>query len=126
MQVEAAEASVIRELEERLLRPDVRASAAALGTLLADDFVEFGSSGTVYNKRSIIVALLREEPDGEPCTMRDFAARRLAVDVILVTYRIVESRTLRSSIWRAADGRWQMVFHQGTPTDPAVVVPCAS
>jgi hypothetical protein len=126
MQVEAAEASVIRELEERLLQPDVRASAAALGTLLADDSVEFGSSGTVYNKRSIIAALLREEPDGDPRTMRDFAARPLAVDVVLVTYRIVKSRTLRSSIWCAPDGRWQMVSHQGTPSDPAVVVPCAS
>jgi hypothetical protein len=126
MQVELAEASVIRELEERLLRPDVRASAAALGTLLADDFVEFGSSGAVYDKRSMIAALLREESDGEPCTMRNFAARRLAADVILVTYRIVESRTVRSSIWRAVDGRWHMVFHQGTPSDPAAVVPCAS
>ena len=126
MQVESAEASLIRELEQRLLQPDVRASEAALGALLADDFVEFGSSGTVYDKRSIIAALLREEPDGAPRTMRDFAARRLTTDVILVTYRIVESRTLRSSIWRAADGRWQMVFHQGAPSDPAAVVPCAS
>jgi hypothetical protein len=126
MQVEAAEASLVREQEERLLQPDVRASEAALGALLADDFVEFGSSGTVYDKRSIIAALLREVPDGEPCTMRDFATRRLAADIVLVTYRIVESRTLRSSIWRAAGGRWQMVFHQGTPSDPAAVVPCAS
>lgn len=126
MRVEAGEASLIRELEERLLRPDVRASEAALGALLTDDFVEFGSSGTIYDKRSIIAALLREEPDGEPRTMRDFAIRRLAADVVLVTYRIVESRTLRSSIWRAAGGRWQMIFHQGTPSDPAVVVPCAS
>jgi hypothetical protein len=126
MQVEATEASAIRDLEERLLRPEVRASAAALEALLADDFVEFGSSGTVYDKHSIIAALLREELDGEPCTMRDFAARRLAPGVVLVTYRITESRTLRSSIWRAVDERWQMVFHQGTPSDPAPAVPCAS
>jgi hypothetical protein len=25
-----------------------------------------------------------------------------------------QRRTLRSSIWKRIDGRWQMIFHQGT------------
>lgn len=33
-----------RDLEESLFRPEIRASATALDGLLADDFVEFGSS----------------------------------------------------------------------------------
>jgi len=122
----AKEASAIRDLEKQLLQPEVRSSAAALDELLADDFVEFGSSGTAYDKRSVITALLREKSQEAPPTMRDFVARRLAADVVLLTYRIVESRTLRSSIWRAAGGRWQMVFHQGTPSDSASTIPCAS
>jgi hypothetical protein len=44
----------------------------------------------------------------------------LAPDVVLATYRVVDEtrkqHTLRSSIWKLKDGRWQMVFHQGTPT----------
>jgi predicted lysophospholipase L1 biosynthesis ABC-type transport system permease subunit len=40
----------------------------------------------------------------------------------LVTYRLVvrrsdvegEAHSLRSSIWKAINGRWQMIFHQGT------------
>jgi Domain of unknown function (DUF4440) len=52
---------MLRQLEERLLAPDVRGSPAAADARLGDDFVEFGSSGTVYDKASILAAL-QEEP----------------------------------------------------------------
>jgi hypothetical protein len=39
----------LRELEESLLEPDVRKSEV-LADLLADDFIEFGSSRRIYNK----------------------------------------------------------------------------
>ena len=57
MEVEHA----LRELEERLLQPDVRRSPRALADLLADEFVEFGSSGRIFDKPQIIAAL-RDEP----------------------------------------------------------------
>jgi hypothetical protein len=47
MEADAALVRLLRDLEERLLRSDVRRSPTALGDLLADDFVEFGSSGRV-------------------------------------------------------------------------------
>jgi len=105
-------------LEERLLVPSVRASPAEVAMLLADEFIEFGSSGRIYDKQEII-RLLQQEQGGTQCTLADFSARKLAADVALVTYRVVESRTIRSSIWRLEDGRWRMVFHQGTKTDVA-------
>jgi hypothetical protein len=37
----------IRQLEENLLKPEVRSSRAELKKLLSDDFFEFGSSGKV-------------------------------------------------------------------------------
>ena len=52
------------------------------------------------------------------------AFRRFAVDVILVTYRIVDEPHARSSIWCAADGRWQMVFIRHTIRSGGHV-PCA-
>jgi hypothetical protein len=115
-----AEDVLPRSLEEQLLKPEVRGSSDEVGYLLADEFIEFGSSGRVYDKRQIIEALQQETPD--PTTrisLVDFVARRLASEVILVTYRTIrpdrpESR-LRSSIWKLVEGRWQMVFHQGTP-----------
>ena len=59
MQVEHALA--LRELEERLLQPDVRRSPRAVADLLADEFVEFGSAGRIFDKPQIIAAL-RDEP----------------------------------------------------------------
>jgi hypothetical protein len=117
-------ASIIRELEARLLQPHTRQSPEEVRALLADEFVEFGSSGRVWDKESTIAALQQEKEDLETPTraIHDFSTRRLAADVILVTYRIIavaRSRrtcTLRSSIWRLVDRRWQMSFHQGTPS----------
>ncbi len=113
---------VLRDLEERLLQPEVRHSPDELDRLLADEFVEFGSSGTVYDKQSIIDSL--GEESGVRITISDFKAISLAADVAFVTYRAVfhsdtsESthHSLRSSLWKLTEGSWQVVFHQGTPT----------
>jgi len=110
----------IRQMEERLLLPEVRKSIKELDEILADDFIEIGSSG-VYNKPQIIESLKDEPPTQR--SLADFKAFNLAPDVILVTYRVVKYSpsdrspvfSLRSSIWKFLDGRWQMVFHQGTP-----------
>ncbi|MEM7172749.1 MAG: DUF4440 domain-containing protein [Pseudomonadota bacterium] len=104
----------LRSLEEKLLDPAVRGSADLVNRHLAEDFVEFGRSGRVYDK-AIMVARLADGPgfDG-PRTIVDYSERFLAPTVRLLTYRILENGTLRSSIWRLAEGQWRMVFHQGT------------
>lgn len=47
----------IKELEVKLLLPEVRHSKKQLNKLLADEFLEFGKSGRVYTKSQIIEAL---------------------------------------------------------------------
>jgi hypothetical protein len=114
---------LIRHLEERLLQPDVRRSAQDVAELLADDFIEFGSSGRIYDKPATIAALQDESPF--EISLTDFQAKMLVPDVVLATYRAVRSasvatfptHSLRSSIWKRLDGRWQMIFHQGTPLE---------
>lgn len=106
------------ELEERLLQPGVRGSAGDVGALLAEDFVEFGISGRVFDKRQTLENLRSESPVRRSLT--DFKATPLAPGVFLTTYLAIRSGqqpaySLRSSIWRLIDGRWQMQFHQGTP-----------
>ena len=111
---------VLRALEERLLQADARQSATELDALLADDFLEFGSSGRIYNKQQVIAALQPESPT--TISITDFYTKVLAPNVVLVTYQAMRSgstetvavRSLRSSLWRFMDGRWQIVFHQGT------------
>lgn len=113
---------ILRRLEERLLQPEVRLSTEAVADLLADDFIEFGSSGQVFNKQQVIVGLQQESPARR--SLMQFNTTVLAPGIVLTTYRAVQYRslgespiyTLRSSIWKLIDGRWQMVFHQGTLT----------
>ena len=110
----------LRQLEERLLQPNVRKSAEEVSELLAHEFIEFGSSGRIFDKQQIIASLQME-----PTVRRslvDFKTWILAPGVVLVTYRAIRQGapgeppiySLRSSIWKLIDGRWQMVFHQGT------------
>ena len=63
MEVESKEAALLRSLEEQLLQPEIRKNSEKLGDLLADEFVEFGSSGRTFDKRSIIDRLPQEQGD---------------------------------------------------------------
>lgn len=53
-------------------------------------------------------------------TLTDFEIYPLSEDTVLTTYRVKDEtrmlNTLRSSIWKFIEGRWQMFFHQGTLT----------
>lgn len=115
---------LFRKLEQELHRPDIRSSREAVTVRLADDFLEFGSSGVVYDKAVIIDALAQEaSSDSLPLPeVHDFTVKVIAADSVLVLYRSVrrsdgaapDKTTLRSSIWKLSDGRWRMFFHQGT------------
>jgi ribonuclease HI len=106
---------VLRTREMELLDPDVRANPVRVRDLLHDDFVEFGSTGKVYNKRLLLDMLKGEK--AAKVVIREFSVRQLAADTALVTYRTVgesgqEAR--RSSVWIRSDGAWKLAFHQGT------------
>ena len=108
------------DLEQQLLQPSTRRDATALTSLLAGDFREFGSSGRIYTRQQIIDQLAAESP--RHITLSDPLCRQLAEDIALLTYRSTRtialkaaSHALRSSLWVRRDGRWQMLFHQGTP-----------
>jgi hypothetical protein len=116
----------LRQLEESLLDPTVRKNAELVSSLLADDFIEFGSSGKVFDKASIIEDL-KNEPPRPASLLSDFAVRPLAPEAMLVNYRTTRrdpfhkplSQAWRSSIWVQRDGRWQITFHQGTQIPPS-------
>ena len=112
--------SQLRSLEEALLDPVVRSDRTRVWELLADEFVEFGSSGRRWTRDEILDLLAGET--SAPIQMADFACARLAEDVALVTYRAwcTDARTgtqfssLRSSIWTKKAGEWRLRFHQPT------------
>lgn len=91
-------------LEKALLDPAVRRDRARVSSLLADDFIEFGSSGKIWSRDAILDLL--ETETFVPPEIEDLAFRRLGEGVMLVTYRTVRfntdtaarSTTLSSSI----------------------------
>lgn len=115
-----SDADMFRALEESLLTPEVRRSPELLSALIADDFVEYGSSGRVFDKHDVLEGVDRL-PDIE-LPLSDFHSRMLSPNTAIVMYRSATRRpdgtageALRSSVWVFADGRWQMALHQGTP-----------
>ena len=105
------------QLEEQLLKPEIRTSKDELSKLLADTFFEFGSSGKVLYKGEDISEMTLGEVR---IKLSDFEIHPLSEEIVLSTYRIYnevnEQHSLRSSIWKLVDGDWKMHFHQGTKT----------
>ena len=106
---------LIYNLELTLLDSSVRKSAQQLDLLLADDFMEIGSSGKFYNKTDVMAALLNESSTPYS-SLKNFKTQEIASNVILATYEIKMNgqNTLRSSIWKKFGNNWLMLFHQGT------------
>src|SRR3954470_11502645 len=79
----------LRELEECLLTPEVRGSRDAVSALLGDDFIEFGSSGVIYDKITVLAGLEGERDEGMPIERQtsDWSVRELGPDAALITYR---------------------------------------
>ena len=107
------------DLETTLLKGEVRKSEKLLNELLADDFVEYSSTGEIYDKENILKRLPSEDDPG--IIMRNFEIKYLSPTSVLTTFKIfIESKqqhSLRSSVWTYNDKKWQMTFHQGTVTN---------
>jgi hypothetical protein len=112
---------LLSELEQQLLMADVRLSPSKVAALLAEDFVEFGRSGRIYDRDQTIAALAGEQPAAAR-RADDFRLSLLGEGVALLTYRSIrqsssssqEQHSLRSSVWTRHLGSWRMRFHQGT------------
>jgi hypothetical protein len=116
----------LQSLERELHVPKVRGVTQRLAELLHPDFLEFGRSGRTYIRPQIFEQLLAETEQSE-VQAQSFRLVQLSEFVCLLTYRsarvsksgALEDHTNRSSVWRYEEQRWQMVFHQGTPTSTA-------
>ena len=112
---------LLLQLEEKLLRPEIRKSAETIEETLDDNFIEFGSSGEIYDKQRVIETLQGESPRN--ISINDFNILEITPRVVIATYLAVitdppgnkKNISLRSSIWKSIDGKWKIVFHQGTP-----------
>ncbi|TLM81449.1 ribonuclease HI family protein [Pseudarthrobacter sp. NamE2] len=107
--------ALVEELERELLGPLVRGDIGRTAVLLHPDFMEIGSSGRVWTRDAMMMAL--EEDPGERTDIEILGADRIGTGAVLLTYRsFTRSGTvLRSSLWVLDGDRWRLRFHQGTP-----------
>jgi hypothetical protein len=91
--------------------------------MTADDFWEVGASGRHYSRAFVLNELEKRfatTPE-EVWETSDFRCQKLASDVYLLTYTLVQSSeegnkrpTRRATVWRREGGEWKIVYHQGT------------
>ena len=112
-------ANHLEALESEFLTNATRKNAERVGSLLAESFREFGSSGRVYSKDDIISTLQDEVPVF--ISLSDYEMTLLSAGVALVTFQSHKEQQngppivpLRSSIWIQDNDCWRMIFHQGT------------
>ncbi len=114
------------KLEKELHEPSVRKDGKRLDQLLHDSFTEIGRSGALFDKNQIMSALSSESIHS--VWSQDYTAQAIDDELVLLTYRsarVEPNQTLsrfsrRASLWQLTDLGWQMVYHQGTPTDAFV------
>lgn len=87
--------------------------------MTVEDFWEVGASGRRYSREFVLDTLekRRQQPVNDVWETSDFHCRRLAQDVYLLTYTLLQDnvrRTRRSTIWQQTPSGWKIVFHQGT------------
>lgn len=112
---EASPEALVEALERELLRADVRADIGRTGVLLHPDFTEIGSSGRIWTRDAMMMAL--EEKPGGPTELEVLGADRISSGAVLLTYRSQgrAGAALRSSLWVLDGSQWRLRFHQGTP-----------
>jgi hypothetical protein len=87
--------------------------------MVTEEFWEVGASGRGYTREFVLTELEKRfaEPHEDVWETRDFACRRLAEDLYLLTYTLVQDRvrvTRRATIWRRTGDGWKVEYHQGT------------
>ena len=91
-----------------------------LNNRIHDEFIEFGKSGQVFDKNSIIKYLNNLDSDRD-IEIQDFGIKNLKDDLLIANYISNEKeagiKALRTSIWVKEYSDWKLYFHQGTVTE---------
>jgi hypothetical protein len=116
-------AAVLQELKARepiFHRPELGTTRADFERMTADDYWEVGASGRIYKRDFVLdeMAKLYAGPHDEPILEAgDFRCRRLAENVYLLTYNLIQDRrrySRRATIWERTSQGWKILYHQGT------------
>ena len=108
----------LRRREPLFHRPEFAQSRAELERLIVEDFWEIGASGRRYSRRYVLDTLAARgvPPIDDDWKAGDFRCRKLAPDVYLLTYTLLQGarKTRRVTIWQRTGKTWKAIYHQGT------------
>lgn len=110
----------LKAYETILVKPEIRPSSFDLTELIDENFVEFTSTGKTLNKQQVVDFLFNEKTSNN--SLSNFNLIQLSNDTVLLTYHYIKfvndekTQSLRSSIWKFSNDKWQILFHQGTIT----------
>ena len=108
----------LRELEIEVMTAAGERRTADLREYIADDFYEIGSSSRTYDKAEVLAAIATAPL--RRFQVEDFKVTASGTDWALVSYQALEksdtgsTSSWRSSLWVKREGKWQIVFQQGT------------
>jgi hypothetical protein len=114
--------AVLAELSARepiFHRPEFGTARADFEKMTTEEYWETGASGRRYSRQAVLDGLEERfsAPHADVWETRDFHCRRLAGDIYLLTYTLLQDNvrlTRRSTIWQKTSGGWKIVYHQGT------------
>src|SRR3984885_7698431 len=115
-------AEVLEQLSARepiFHRAEFGVSREDFERMTTEEFWEIGASGRRYSRDFVLDELEKRYAAGHEDVWQtsEFHCRRLAEDVFLLTYTLVQDGTRvtrRSTIWQRTAEDWKIVFHQGT------------
>jgi hypothetical protein len=110
---------LIISMELSLLDKNIRNDKNELKNIISSDFIEYSSSGKIYTYEDCI-KYLPEENKQIKYNILNIEINKLSEDIILLLYTIEMEKenkmevSNRSSIWINKNGKWKILFHQGT------------
>lgn len=112
----------VAQLEPVLHRAEYHGSSREqIADVLAEDYLEFASTGIVYTRDEVIESMHQWHSEVHPTDpISDLAVAQIADDLFRSTYTLHQPgrSSLRLTIWRKTNGVWRAVFHQGTVIPP--------
>ena len=101
-------------LELRLQDWSVRKDPAAIGELLSEGFREFGASGIVWDRASLLETLSAEPPSRSPAKTSSANASPANWRCSPMSPPTQPARLSAAPSGALKEHRWRVLFHQGT------------
>jgi hypothetical protein len=109
----------VLELERELQTAECRRDRARVTALLADDFIEVGASGRVWDRASTLEHLGAEPRAGADAVIgvHELTGRVVGDEFVMARWDSARGgrRARRTSLSRRDPAGWRLVHHQGTP-----------